>query len=136
VLRSLSPHRAIVSIAFVAALVLVRPVVARQRRRSAERRGLVGSTRLRIACAAVGVLAAALAIVAGGDPLISGVVASAAVAAYLAGMPGLAAASIIAGAIANAVFLGGIDPAADEVLVGAGLVAAGLACQALERRER
>jgi hypothetical protein len=49
-------------------------------------------------------------------------------------MPGIAAATILAGALGNAIFLGSIAFATDEVLVGTGLLAAGLACQALERR--
>jgi ABC-type proline/glycine betaine transport system permease subunit len=51
-------------------------------------------------------------------------------------MPGIAAATIVAGALGNAIFLGSIVFATDEVLVGAGLIAAGVACQALERREQ
>jgi hypothetical protein len=134
-LRTVSPPRTALTIAWLVGLLAIRLGVSWQRRRAQHRRGVVGPMRLRVACGAAGAIAAVLAVVVGGDPLVSAVVASAAVAAYVAGMPGIAAATIVAGALGNAVFLGSIAFATDELLIGAGLIAAGVACQALERRE-
>jgi hypothetical protein len=135
VLRTVSPPNAVLTIAWITVLLVVRVGVGWQRRRAHHERGVVGPVRLRVACGVAGALAAVLAVVVGGDPLVSAVVAAAAVAAYVAGMPGIAAVTIVAGALGNAIFLGSVAFATDEVLVGTGLLAVGLACQALERRE-
>jgi hypothetical protein len=133
-LRTVSPRNAVLTIAWITVLLVVRVGVGWQRRRAQRNRGVVGPMRLRVACGVAGALAAVLAVAVGGDPLVSAVVASAAVAAYVAGMPVIAAVTIVAGALGNAIFLGSVAFATDEVLVGTGLLAAGLACQALERR--
>ncbi len=84
------------------------------------RRGLP-APRLRAACAAGAVLAAAAALAAGASPLVAAAVAASALAAGLARLPATAAMALAAGALAA---LG-----AGEVAAGVALIAAALACR-------
>ena len=133
-LIALWPHAAVLSVAWLACLVVARPGLVWQRRRLERRRGLLGATRLRVACGAAGVIAAVAAIVASADPLVSAAAGSVALAAYLGGVPAVALAALVAGVAGEMAFVDGASRPAGELLVGAGLVAAGLACLAMERR--
>jgi hypothetical protein len=133
-LIALWPHAAVLSVAWLACLLVARPGLVWQRRRLERRRGLLASPRLRVACGMAGVLAAAAAVVASADPLVSAAAASVALAAYLASVPGVALAAVVAGVAGELAFVDGASPPVGEVLVGAGLIAAGLACVAMERR--
>jgi hypothetical protein len=133
-LIALWPHAAVLSVAWLACLVVARPGLVWQRRRLERRRGLLGATRLRVACGAAGVVAAVAAIVASADPLVSAAAGSVALAAYLGGVPAVALAALVAGVAGELAFVDGASRPAGELLVGAGLVAAGLACLVMERR--
>jgi hypothetical protein len=78
------PHAAVLSVAWLACLVVARPGLVWQRRRLERRRGLLGSPRLRVACGAAGVVAAVAAVVASADPLVSAAAGSVAGLACLA----------------------------------------------------
>jgi hypothetical protein len=133
-LIALWPHAAVLSIAWLGCLVVTRPGLVWQRRRLERRRGLLGAPRLRVACGVVGVVAAVAAIVASADPLVSAAAESAALAAYLGGVPAVALAAVVAGVAGEMAFIDGASRPAGELVVGAGLVAAGLACVVMERR--
>jgi hypothetical protein len=133
-LIALWPHAAVLSVAWLACLVVARPGLVWQRRRLERRRGLLGATRLRVVCGAAGVVAAVAAVVASADPLVSAAAGSVALAAYLGGVPAVALAALVAAVAGELAFVDGASQPAGELLVGAGLVAAGLACLAMERR--
>jgi hypothetical protein len=133
-LIALWPHAAVLSVAWVACLVVARPGLIWQRRRLERRRGLLGARRLRVACGVAGALAAMAAVVASADPLVSAAAGSVALAAYLAGVPAVALAAVVAGVAGEMALVDGASRPAGELVVGAGLVAAGLACLAMERR--
>jgi len=133
-LIALWPHAAVLSVAWLACLVVARPGLVWQRRRVERRRGLLGATRLRVACGAAGVVAAVVAVVASADPLVSAAAGSVALAAYLRGIPAVALAALVAGVAGELALVDGASRPAGELLVGAGLVAAGVACLAMERR--
>jgi hypothetical protein len=133
-LIALWPHAAVLSVAWLACLVVARPGLVWQRRRLERRRGLLGAPRLRVACGAAGVVAAVAAVVASADPLVSAAAGSVALAAYLGGVPAVALAALVAGVAGELAFVDGASRPAGELFVGAGLVAAGLACLAMERR--
>jgi hypothetical protein len=133
-LIALWPHAAVVSVAWLACLVVARPGLVWQRRRLERRRGLLGAPRLRVACAVAGALAAAAAVVASADPLVSAAAGSVALAAYLAGVPAVALAAVVAGVAGEMAFVDGASRPAGELVFGAGLVAAGLVCLVMERR--
>jgi hypothetical protein len=79
------------------------------------------------------VAVAALAALAGANPLISGLAAMLAARAWLARMPATAAAALAAGALVDAALLD-VPTAAAEVALGAALAVTGLALRAWERR--
>jgi hypothetical protein len=133
-LIALRPRAAVLSVAWLACLVVARPGLVWQRRRLERRRGLLGATRLRVACGAAGVVAAVAAVVASADPLVSAAAGSVALAASLGGVPAVALAALVAGVAGELALVDGASRPAGELLVGAGLVAAGLACLAVERR--
>ena len=133
-LIALWPHAAVLSVAWLACLVVARPGLVWQRRRLEQRRGLLGSPRLRVACGAAGVLAAAAAVVLSADPLVSAAAGSVALAAYLGGARAVALAAVVAGVAGEMAFVDGASRPAGELIVGAGLIAGGLACLAMERR--
>jgi hypothetical protein len=120
------PHAAVVSIAWLAALVVIRPVLVWLRARIAERRGLDGSGRLRLACAATALLVVGLAIAFGANPLLSAVAAATAVAAYLGGMTAIAVAAVAAGVIGDVVIARGARPSVAELVAGVAIVAIGV----------
>jgi hypothetical protein len=133
-LIALWPHAAVLSIAWLGCLVVTRPGLIWQRRRLERRRGLLGAPRLRVACGVAGVVAAVVAVVVSADPLVSAAAGSVALAAYLGGVPAVALAAVAAGVAGEMAFVDGASRPADELVVGAGLVAAGLACVVMERR--
>jgi hypothetical protein len=133
-LTALWPHGAVVTVAWVAALVLARPALRRWATGALPPRGIERSLRLPLLCAAVAVAAAILADLAGANPLISAIAAGTALRAALAGMPAVAAGALLAGAVGDAMLLEGVAPSTGDLLIGAALVAGGLALAARERR--
>jgi hypothetical protein len=133
-LIALWPHGAVLSIAWIACLIAARPGLVWQRRRLERRRGLLGRRRLRVACAVAGTIAAVAAVVASADPLVSAAAASVALAAYLGDVPAVAIAALVAGVAGEMALVDGASRPAGELLVGAGLIAAGLVYLATERR--
>jgi hypothetical protein len=132
-LATLWPHTALLPLVWIAAAVAVRPLVRWVRGRAEQRRGIQGRALPRIACGAAAVLALGLAVALGANPLVSALTASTAVAAYLSGMPTLAAAAIAVGGIGDVVSAGTLDPAVGELIVGVGLLGAGAVAFARER---
>jgi hypothetical protein len=132
-LIALWPHGALLSIAWIACLIAVRPGLVWQRRRLERRRGLLGRRRLRVACAVAGTIAAVVAVVASADPLVSAAAASVALAAYLGDVPAVAIAALVAGVAGELALVDGASRPAGELLVGAGLVAVGLMYLAAQR---
>jgi hypothetical protein len=126
-LKTLWPHAVIGSVVLLVGLVAIRPVLRWLVARAEQRRGLQGSTRLRLACGAAGVLGVGVAIALGASPLISGIAAAAAVAAYLAGLPILSSCAIAGGLIAEALVTHGIAPSTGELIIGLCFVALGAA---------
>lgn len=126
VLATVWPHAAIVSIAWVAAVIAVRPGLLWLRNRIAERRGLHGSPRLRLACAASALVVMGIAIAFGANPLLSAIAAATAVAAYLGGMTSIAFAAVAAGVIGDVIVARGVRPSVAELVVGLCIVAAGV----------
>jgi hypothetical protein len=133
VLQTLWPHTAAVAAAWIAAVIVVRPALRWLRTRIAERRGLHGSIRLRIACSIAALLAVGLAIAFGANMFVSAIAAACGVAAYLAGMPAIAMSAIAVGIVGDLMIGRGVAPSTAELVVGAGLVAAGAACLLQER---
>jgi hypothetical protein len=133
-LIALWPHGALLSIAWIACLIAARPGLVWQRRRLERRRGLLGRRRLRVACAVAGTVAAVAAVVVSADPLVSAAAASVALAAYLGDVPAVAIAALVAGVAGEMALVDGASRPAGELLVGAGLVAAGLVYLAAQRR--
>jgi hypothetical protein len=132
-LAALWPHDAGVAASWLPAVLAARVAVARRRRRVQWRRGMVAAPGLRRACAAIALVAAVAAIALGASPLVTGIAAVTAAAAYLGGLPSIAAAALLTGAIGDVVLLEGAAQPAGELLFGLGLVAVGLACRAVER---
>ena len=133
-LIALWPHGALLSIAWIACLIAARPGLVWQRRRLERRRGLQGRWRLRVACALAGTVAAVAAVVASADPLVSAAAASVALAAYLGDVPAVAIAALVAGVAGEMALVDGASRPAGELLVGAGLIAAGVVYLAAQRR--
>jgi hypothetical protein len=126
-------HAALVSIVWVAALFAVRPVLRWLRTRIAERRGLDGSMRLRLACAAAALVAVGVAIAFGANPLFSAIAAATAVAAYLGGLTSIAIAAVVIGVMGDIVVARGMQPSVAQLVVGLGIVAAGVVSLLQER---
>ena len=130
------PHSHAVLAVWIAAVIALRPLVRWVRRRSAERRGLHGRPQLRLACAAAGWAGLAAAVVFGANPLITAITAAIALATYLSGLYTLAAAVIAVGVVGDLAIAHGLARASAELVVGAGLLAAGLAVLHQEREAR
>jgi hypothetical protein len=133
-LLALWPHGVVLSVVWVACLAAARPGLVWQRRRLERRRGLLGRTRLRVACGVAGVVAAVAAVAASADPLVSAAAGSVAFAAYLGTIPAVALAALVAGVAGELALVDGASRPPVELLVGAALIAAGVACVAMERR--
>jgi hypothetical protein len=133
VLRAVWPHAAIVSIAWIAGLVVARPALLRHWRGLERGAELRAGARLMLAYAAVGALALVLAIVAGVNPLITVIAAATALRARLAGMPAVALAAVATGALADALLESGVPAAAGEIVLGVALIVLGVALRAKER---
>jgi hypothetical protein len=136
VLRAMWPHTAVVSIIFLGSVLAARPLVRWLIARSEQRRGLLGSIRLRLICGAAGILGVAIAILLGGNALISAAAAAAAAAAYLAGLPALSAGVIAAGLIGDMMVTHGLSLSVGELVIGAGLICLGALGNAKERHHR
>jgi hypothetical protein len=67
------------------------------------------------------------------DMFVSAIAAACGVAAYLAGMPAIAMSAIAIGIFGDLMIGRGVAPSTAELVVGAGLVAAGAACLLQER---
>jgi hypothetical protein len=123
VVAGLWPGSTAAAVVWVAGLLAARPLLRRP----------VGSPRLAARCAALGVAVAALAALAGANPLISGLAAMLAARAWLARMPLVAVGALLTGGLVDAALLE-LPTAAAEVLLGAALAVAGLSLRAWERR--
>ncbi|MGZ4168920.1 MAG: hypothetical protein ACXVSA_19535 [Solirubrobacteraceae bacterium] len=132
-LATLWPHARALSVLWVAALVAVRPGLRVLRRHHERRRGLESSARLRLACAAGAAAFLAVAVVIGADPLVTALAATTALAAYLGGMPAVAVAALGVGVVGDVMIGRGLAPATGQIIVGVGLLAAGLMSLARER---
>jgi hypothetical protein len=133
-LTALWPHGAVVTVAWVAALVLARPALRRWGTGSVLPRGVERSLRLPLLCAAAAVSAGVVADLVGLNPLITAIAAGTALRAALGGMPAVAAGALLAGAVGDAMLLEGVGPSTADLLIGAALVGGGLALAARERR--
>ena len=136
VLSTAWPHSRAVVVVWVAAAIVLRPIVRWVRRRSAQRRGLHARPWLRLACAAAGWAGVAAAVVFGASPLITAITAAIALATYLSGLYTLAAAVLAVGLVGDVLIAHGLARAIAELIVGAGLLAAGLAGVRQEREAR
>jgi hypothetical protein len=112
-----------------------RPLLRSLRRRIELRRGLQASARLPLLCALAAAACVGLAFVTGADPFISAIAAATALAAYVAGLPTVAAAAVVVGLVGDVAIEHGLAPATGQVIVGAGLLAAGLVSLARERED-
>lgn len=133
VLKTVWPHATAAWIVLVAGLLAVRPAIRWLIARSEERRGLHAGIRLRFACGAAGVVAAAVAIWMGANPVISATTSATAVAAYLAGLPELSVVIAGAGLTGEVMIAHGIAPSLGELVIGAALIAVGAFGHARER---
>jgi hypothetical protein len=133
VLATIWPHARALGVIWIAALVAIRPVVRWARRRAEQRRGLEARTRLRFAAAAVAVAFVAIAYVANADAMVAAIAAAGAFVAYLARMPAVALATIAVGVIGTVLIHDGLPAATGQMIVGAGLLAAGVMSFARER---
>jgi hypothetical protein len=132
-LSSAWPHSRAVLVVWVAAVIAVRPVVRWVHARAADRHGLQGRPRLRLLCAAAGWAGIAAAFVLGADPLVTAITAAIALATYLSGLYALAAAVIAVGIVGDVAVAHGLARTTAELIVGAGLLAAGIASWLRER---
>jgi hypothetical protein len=132
-LATVWPHAALVTITWLAVIIAARPLLLWLRRRLEAQRGIYSSLRLRLGVGAAGLAAAAVAIGFGVNPFLASIAAATAVTTYLAGLPGIAAAALVAGIVADVVAAEGSTPAAGELLFGAALIAVGRVSRARER---
>jgi hypothetical protein len=117
VLIALWPHRPVVSLAWIAGIVAVRPAL----RRAAP--DVLAAAWLWAACAAAALAGMLAARALGTDPLIAAIGAALVARAALASMPAAALAVAATGVLVEA-----LSPRAGaEIAVGAALIAAGLA---------
>jgi hypothetical protein len=130
--RALSLHGAVISIAWIAALFAARPILLRYAR-GLEGSDLRAGARLLAAYALAGAAGAALAVAWGADPLVAAIAAATALRAYLAGMPVVALAALATGAIADALLRSDVPVGPGELALGAALIAAGAASRIVER---
>ena len=133
VLKTVWPHATVAWIVLVVGVLAVRPAMRWLIIRSEERRGLHASMRLRFACGAAGVGAAAVAVWMGANPVISAATAATAVAAFLAGLPELSVTIVAAGLTGEAMIAHGIAPSVGELVIGVALIAVGAIGRARER---
>jgi hypothetical protein len=117
VLTALWPHRPVVALAWLAAIVVVRPAL---RRAGPDIRAAAW---LWAACAAAALAGMVVADAAGTDPLIAAIAAALALRCAFAGLPLAAIAVLGAGLVVEALAPG---PAA-EIALGAAMIVAGLA---------
>jgi len=79
-----------------------------------------------VACAAGAWAGVAAAVVLGANPLITAITVAIALASYLSGLYAVAAAAIAIGIVGDVAVAHGLARAIAELVVGAGLLAAGL----------
>ncbi|MGH2893968.1 MAG: hypothetical protein ACRDPM_11995 [Solirubrobacteraceae bacterium] len=130
------PHSRAVVAVWIAALVAVRPIVHWVHIRRADRRGFHARPHLRLACGVAGWAGIAAAVVFGANPLITAITAAIALATYLSGLYVLAATVIALGIVGDVAIAHGFARATAELIVGAGLLAAGVAGVLQEREAR
>src|SRR5690349_13208122 len=116
VLIAVWPRGLVLTVTWTALILAGRPLVVWLRRRNADR-GRHAAPHLRLACAGAALTAAAAAIAIGANPLIAALAAATAVAAYLARMPLVALAAVVAGIGCDAL----ARSAQGELVFGAGL---------------
>lgn len=121
---------------WVLALIAVRPLVRWAWTRSADRRGVHARPQLRLVCAAAGCAASAAAVVLGASPLITAITAAMALATYLSGLYTLTAAVIAIGVVGDVAIADGLARTTVELILGAGLLAAGVLGLRQEREAR
>lgn len=131
---TLWPHSRVEWLVWLGALVAVRPLMRWLRRRLEQRRGIEGQWRARVACAAAAVGFLVLAFGTGANPLISALTAATALMAYLASMPLVSLAAIGVGLIGDFAIRQGLPVGTAQVLVGAALIAIGIASSVWEER--
>jgi len=129
VLTALFPHRAVASLAWLVAIVLVRPAL--RRRPGPE---IMAAAWLWAACVAAALAGVVAADALGVDPLIAAIAGALALRGVLAGMPAAAFGALAGGVVAEALVGSGVAGASAEAALGAILIAAGLAVRAAERR--
>jgi hypothetical protein len=89
--------------------------------------------RLRLACAAAALVAVGVAIAFGANTLFSAIAAATAVAAYLGGLTSIAIAAVVIGVMGDIVVARGMQPSLAQLVVGLGIVAAGVVSLLQER---
>jgi hypothetical protein len=129
-------HSDVVLAAWVLAILGSRPIVRWARTRSAERRGLHGRSKVGFACGAAGIAGSVIAVLLGANPLITATAATMALATYLSGLYTLAAAVIAVGVVGDLAIADGLARATTELVIGAGLLAAGAVGLRQEREAR
>jgi hypothetical protein len=132
-LATIWPHANALGVVWIAAIVAIRPVLRWAQRRAEQRRGLEARTRLRLICAAAAVAFVAIAWIVHADAMVAAVAAAGAFVAYLARMPAVALATIVVGVIGTFLIHDGLPAATGQMIVGAGLLAAGVMSLARER---
>jgi hypothetical protein len=132
-LATLWPHASALGVIWIAALIAIRPLLRVLLRRQERRRGVQARPRLRLASAAAAVAFVAIAIASGADAMVAAIAAAGAFAAYLARMPAVAVAALAVGIIGDVLIHDGLAPATGQMIVGAGLLAAGVMSLARER---
>lgn len=133
-LTALFAHRELTSAVWMAGIVVARPALRRQWRGPASGAELLAAARLWLGCALAAVAVAVAASAAGLDPIVAGIAAAVASRAALARMAPAALVAVAGGAVVEALLAHGVPTWAGEVVAGAGLIAAGLAARAAERR--
>lgn len=126
------PRDTAVSIASFAGIMAIRQGGLLWQRRHELARGLARSSRLRLTCTTLGLLTALTATVVGTSPVIGGIAAATAAAAYLAGMPFLTVIVLLAGAAGDALVLAGVSTSIALVIFGAVMLTLGFATRSWE----
>lgn len=120
---------------WIALLAGLRVAVSLYVRRRQRRRGVVPSARVRALRALPALAAIAIAIVVGANALIVGVAVATAAAAFLAGLPALALAALLNGAVSEGLLLEGVPAGVALLVFGAGIAAIGINARAMERHQ-
>jgi hypothetical protein len=128
------PHSRVEWLVWLGALVAVRPLMRWLRRRLEQRRGFESGWHARLACAAAALAFLVLAFGTGANPLVSALIAATALMAYLASMPLVSLAAIGVGLVGDFAIRQGLPVGTGQLLVGAALVAIGIATSVWEEK--